>query len=97
MNRRALTGQREPGTSRPTVYSTAMLPSGPAASWGGASPCASTAPSESRTVTTGNASPAPAGVTTRWRLPSAPPPGADTQATTRSPAYVTRNIGVAPF
>ena len=31
------------------------------------------------------------------RLPSDPPPGAETHATTRSPREVARNIGVAPF
>ncbi len=40
---------------------------------------------------------APAGVTDTCRLPSDPPPGADTQATTRPPPGSATNIGVAPF
>ena len=60
-------------------------------------PWASMAPSGSRTVLVGNGVAAPAGVTDTFRLPSAPPSGADTQATTRVPEAVERNMGVAPF
>ena len=48
-------------------------------------------------ITVGRGAVAPLGVTETKSRPFSPPPSAATQASTRSPAGVTRNIGVAPL
>ena len=89
-SRRVANGNRRPSITLATAYSVYSVPSGAYAIFGGASPCGSMPPSESRSSAGGEPL-----VVTKSR-PSVPPPGAETQAIVRAPAGESANIGAAP-
>src|SRR5687768_10176093 len=87
--RSELMGNRRLGTTLATAYRAYRVASGPYEIFGGASPCGSIGPNESRS------SDGEPPVDTYSR-PSVPPPGAEIHATARSPVGDSANIGAAP-